>query len=609
MSSKIEDMPQVGEKWEVVSEDLAYILDAMKEARERKLRNNSPAILCQTFTAIFSFTLAKLWVFLNSSWTIIIFFFFKRPWAIISSLPFLIPSIPKAIMSFIVAPIDLLSSIPETVRLLYGLTLGQAMASSGSITFVAWLLLVLVALRSTRFGHGMESLHGFLFWAPIYSTVLLLISNIGTLGELFGTLCEFFTFSPWSAAFIFLSVFKFLKVFVHLFSYTFLSSYRLPPLYPTVLSSHVTVIIPSIGNFGEDFITTIHSILDNNPARIIVSTVGTEKLIQACGVVEGITRERRLPGRKIEVVANRQPNKRAQCVQSSLMVKTNLIAYADDHVIWPRTFLQSTLAEFEDPKVGIVGTCKRVIREPGNNWSDSLRNFFACIYLERHNYEMTATYNLDGGAWVISGRTQIIRTDIVQSIEYRKEFLSETFLGAGPLNCDDDNFVTRYMIKHGWKTVFHNRPEALVQTTLGTTGGWPKFYQQLLRWSRSIWRSHLKSLFIDGTWKFYPWTSYSMFLSGLLNISILYDPLLFFTLSKSDFPTENNHAGAYLLWILILSRMIKPWPYYMRNKKEMIWAVPAELLFGYFHGAIRLLGLLTCRDISWGGRDLTGFVA
>ncbi|KAF7874821.1 hypothetical protein EAF04_001995 [Stromatinia cepivora] len=435
------------------------------------------------------------------------------------------------------------------------------------------------------------------------------MSNFEPLRELFGTLREFFTSSPWSAAFVSLFVFKFLKVFVNLFSYTFLASYKVPPLHPTALPSHVTVIIPSIGDFGEDFITTVQSVLDNNPAKIIVSTVGTEKLMEARRVVEGIMRERRLPGRKIEVASIHQPNKRAQCVHSSLMVQTNLIAYADDHVIWPHTFLQSALAEFEDPRVGIVGTCKRVIRDPGNNWSDSLRNFFACIYIERHNYEMTATYNLDGGVWVISGRTQIIRTDIVQSLEYRKEFLSESFLGAGPLTSDDDNFVTRYMINHGWKTVFHNRPEALIETTLGTTGGWPKFNQQLLRWSRSIWRSHLKSVFVDGTcWKFCPWTSYTMFLSGLLNISILYDPLLFLALFKSDFYTENNHAGAYLLWALILSRMIKPWSYYMRNKKEIIWAVPAELLFGYMHGAIRFIGLLTCRDISWGGRDLRGFV-
>ncbi|KAF7941113.1 hypothetical protein BELL_0118g00150 [Botrytis elliptica] len=536
----------------------------------------------------------------------LITFVFKTPFLVISSLPFLAYSIPQSFVSFIIVPGQILLSIPRVIQKLLELALNPTLASFVATTFIGSLFFILVSLPNTKLGRGVEALHNFLCWAPIYSAVLLLSSSSEASRELFGTLHEFFVARPWSAAFVFLFVFKFLKVVVHLFSYNFLSSYKLPPLHPSVVPSDVTVIIASVGNFANEFVKTIDSVLENHPAKIIISTVGTEKLIQARRVVERIMREKRLPGRKIEVIAVHQPSKRVQCVQASLQVKTGLIAYVDDHVFWPPTFLQSVLAEFEDPAVGIVGTCKRVIREPGNNWSDSLRNFFACIYLERHNYELTSTYNIDGGLWVISGRTCLLRTDIVQTVDYRSKFLSETFLGAGPVNCDDDNFNTRYMINHGYKTVFHNRPEALIETTLGTSGGWPKFYQQLLRWSRSIWRSHLKTILIDGTcWKFCPWTSYAMFVSGLLNISIIYDSLLFFTLFESDFYTKDNHAGAYLFWAIIFSRTIKPWNYYMRNKHEMWWAVPAEILFGYFHGIIRLIALLTCRDIGWGGRDLT----
>ncbi|RAL67591.1 hypothetical protein DID88_008344 [Monilinia fructigena] len=268
---------------------------------------------------------------------------------------------------------------------------------------------------------------------------------------------------------------KFLKIVVHLFSWNFLASYKIPPLHSTVLPSDVTVIIPTVGDFGPEFIQTVQTSLDNNPAKIIISTVGTEKLIQARRVIEQIIRTKGLPGKTIEVVAIHEPSKRAQCVHASLTVKTKIIAYADDHVIWPRTFLRSVLAEFEDPGVGIVGTCKRVNREPGNTWSDSIRNFIACIYVERHNFEITSTYNLDGGVWIISGRTSLVRTDIVKSLEYRQQYLSETFLGVGPVNCDDDNFNTRYMVNHGWKTVFHNRPQAMICTSLGTSGGWIKF--------------------------------------------------------------------------------------------------------------------------------------
>ncbi|TGO46948.1 hypothetical protein BCON_0300g00080 [Botryotinia convoluta] len=526
-------------------------------------------------------------------------FVFRTPFLIISSLPFLTYSIPQSVGSFIVVPGQILLSIPGVIQKLLGFALNPTLASFSATTFIGGLFFILVSLPNTRLGRGVEALHNFLCWAPIYSAVLLLSSSSEASRELFATLHEFFVASPWSAAFIFLFVFKFLKVVVHLFSYNFLSSYKLPPLNPSVVPSDVTVIIATVGDFANEFVRTIDLVLENHPAKIIISTVGTEKLIQARRVVAGIMRAKRLPGRKIEVIAVHQPSKRVQCVQASLQVRTGLIAYVDDHVFWPPTFLQSVLAEFEDPAVGIVGTCKRVIRDPGDNWSDSLRNFFACVYLERHNYELTSTYNIDGGLWVVSGRTCLLRTDIVQTVDYRSKFLSETFLGAGPVNCDDDNFNTRYMINHGYKTVFHNRPEALIETTLDTSGGWPKFYQQLLRWSRSIWRSHFKTILIDGTcWKFCPWTSYAMFVSGLLNISIIYDSLLFLTLFKSDFYTENNHAGAYLFWALLLSRMIKPWHYYMRNKHEMWWVVPVETLFGYFHGIIRLNALLTCRDIG-----------
>ncbi|ESZ95304.1 glycosyltransferase family 2 protein [Sclerotinia borealis F-4128] len=575
----------------------AAILNKAKEA-EQNLQEEISNFLLQTLAAIHNFI---GWAFWMIPWTIISLF---------KTSVVLLSSIPWAILSFLIAPFHLVSSIPKYIQLLFRFTLNQALASIGSIALAVWDFFSLMVLRTSKFGRGIEALRSFFFSPPIFSIILIILSTLEPVRDLFSTLGNFFYSSPWSAAFVFLFVFKFLKTFVHLFSYNFLSAYKVPTLHPSVLPSDVTVIIPSVGDFGEEFTETVLSILDNNPAKIIISTVGTHKLIQSRRVIEGILRIQRLPGRKIEVVAIHQPNKRAQCVHASLTVATDIIAYADDHVFWPPTFLRSVLAEFEDFNVGIVGTCKRVIRQPGDNWSDSIRNFLACLYLDRHNYEMTSTYNLDGGVWVISERTNLIRTDIVQSLEYRQKYLSETFLGAGPVNCDDDNFTTRYMVNHGWKTVFHNRPEAMIRTTLGTTGGWLKFSQQLIRWAPSIWRSHSKSLFVDGRcWKDYPWTSYSMFFSNLINISIIYDPLLFLTLFNSEFYTDDNHAGAYLFWALFLSRLVKPWPYYMRHKTEMWWAVPVEFLFGYIHGAFRLLALLTCRDISSAGRDLAANMA
>ncbi|KAB8300135.1 hypothetical protein EYC80_000365 [Monilinia laxa] len=560
---------------------------------EGTLLNSLSGILLRFTITIFKFFGAVVWFILNSQWILIKSF--------IASLQvplFLLKSTPKAIFSFLIAPFHLLPQITGAIRLLFRFIFDQPLVIISAAALYVWLFYSLVASRDTRVGQIFDTFYNFLFWVPIYSIILIDLSNLVPLRILYDTLEEFSYSSPWSAVFVFLFTFKFLKIVVHLFSYNFLTSYKLPPLDSTVLPSDVTVIIPTVGDFGPEFIQTVQSSLDNNPAKIIVSTVGTENLIQARRVIEQIMRTRGLPGQTIEVAAIHEPSKRAQCVHASVAVKTNLIAYVDDHVVWPPTFLRSVLAEFEDPGVGIVGTCKRVKRERGNTWSDSIRNFIACIYVERHNFETTSTYNLDGGVWIISGKTYLVRTDIVQSLEYRQQYLSETFLGVGPINCDDDHFNTRYMVNHGWKTVFHNRPQAMIRTSLGTSGGWTKFSQQLLRWARSIWRSNFKTLFVDGKcWKAAPWTSYAMFLSSLFNISIIYDPLLFISLFKSQFYTPDSYAGEYLAWALLLSKLTKSWNFHMRNKRDIIWTIPVEIIFGYFHGTIRLIALFTCRDI------------
>lgn len=145
-------------------------------------------------------------------------------------------------------------------------------------------------------------------------------------------------------------------------------------------------------------------------------------------------------------------------------VHTPITVSADDHVFWPRTFLQAAITSFEDPHVGLVGTVKRVRRESlswGMTIADFL-NFIACIYLERHNFECTASHNIDGEVFVISGRTVFFRSSIIQSAHFQRAFMNEYWLfgSIGPLNVDDDNFVCRWMVTHRHGIVFHNSPDA-----------------------------------------------------------------------------------------------------------------------------------------------------
>lgn len=209
---------------------------------------------------------------------------------------------------------------------------------------------------------------------------------------------------------------KFGKVLVHAFSY-YVFWQRIPLRADTVYKpSDVTVIVSSVGDFGEEFEMCIRSILDNNPARILVVTVGdTTKAATVC---------KKLCPNTIEVMAIDEPDKRRQFLTAVTSITTKITVTADDHVMWPKTYLQSALMPFDDEQVGEVGTVKRVFREHGNTLQENWLNYTAVIYLERHNYECTATYNIDGGVFVISGRTALIRTEIIQTIEFHHEYLN-----------------------------------------------------------------------------------------------------------------------------------------------------------------------------------------
>lgn len=310
-------------------------------------------------------------------------------------------------------------------------------------------------------------------------------------------------------------------------------------------------------------------------------------------------------------------NKRIQLSTGFNLVQTRFIAFADDHVFWPSTFLQSALAPFEDPQVGHIGTVKRVNRGPYNprnlpgvaplDWSEDILNFIATIYLERHNYECTASIGADGGMFVVSGRTALVRASIVQDPNFVHAFQNDYFLGSGPMNVDDDNFITRYMVKNGFKTFFQNEPRALMATTLGTVGGYVKFANQIIRWARTTVRSNTVTLLIDTKiYRYQPWSVYAVYFSALVNFALFWDIALFFLLGRSQFRSVQNYMILFVA--LFLSKMIKPFGHYWRNPGDLKYAA-IQLLFGYFHSFVKLAALFTCFDVRWTGRNLADAAA
>lgn len=437
-----------------------------------------------------------------------------------------------------------------------------------------------------------------LTWQPVFWSTIFWASHQLNYFNL-SHLTQFQTRNPsfWYSIFVFLAIWKGFKIFIHTCSYYLWTNPAQAPQNPTITPADVTVIVPTLCNWDKENIDCIYSILANKPARIIVSVIGHDKRLQATRVCEEIDP-------RIEVVSVDAANKRTQLLKAVEDVRTEITVYADDHVFWPDTFLRSALAPFEDPIVGIVGTSKRVIRNHNLPLLDNFLNYIACIYLERHNFECTATYNIDGGVFVISGRTSLVRTSVIHSLAYRSEFQSEYFgsivSSVGPMKVDDDNFSTRFMVRHGFKTVFHNDEKAMIRTTLvSCEGQLEKFHGQLMRWARTTWRSNLKSLITDrACYHRTPWTTYAMFLSLFVNIAIIYDSLLFATLYLGG---GGKHIGTLAL-VLLLTKLIKPLPHLLREKSDWKF-VPGGILFGYAHGFIRIFAFLTMNNVEWSGRS------
>ena len=454
----------------------------------------------------------------------------------------------------------------------------------------------------------------------------------------------------WLKAFEVLFLFKFIKVVVHTISFLLYRPYPIPRC-PSVTSRDVTVIIPTVGAIDEaDFRETLSTTLANLPAEIIVCTVGdkrlctaqrvcAEELEKACALRPTTTRMR--------TMAIDTASKRQQLFKALEYVQTSIVALADDHVFWGDRYLAAALAPFEDPRIGGVGTNKRVRRLPFKFSFANFLNFTACNYLERHNFECTASVNIDQAVFVLSGRTVFYRTNIFRHPRFEKEYCRETWLfglvGKNGFAVDDDNLLTRFTTGIAkYKVWFQNCPDSTMVTVLGDP---KKFFLQMDRWIRSTWRSNSTSLFSDQTpWKTQPWSVYAIYLSSFVNFALFYDLALFTTLwhglrsgdvcsqqllehanqtwvtyqgrirpkpgldipaplcvPENSFGVQRSTAMCVLALILFISKMIKPIPHFWRNPRDMLY-IPFYILFGYYHSLIKLKALFTVCVISWGSR-------
>lgn len=227
-----------------------------------------------------------------------------------------------------------------------------------------------------------------------------------------------------------------------------------------------------------------------NPCEIFVVT--TESRYEALQKFAQSINERTLQVLQIPVA-----NKRLQICTAIPLIKTPITVIVDDDVTWPRTILPWLVAPFEDERMGAVGTSQRVRRIKTGTLLEQSYNWVGAGYIERRNFETSATHMVDGGTSCMSGRTVALRTLVLQSSDFLEGFAGETWRGK-PLNADDDNFITRWLVSKGLKTWVQHNWECEVETTLENN---IRFLYQCARWARSNWRSNLKSIEEGHIWK------------------------------------------------------------------------------------------------------------
>lgn len=300
----------------------------------------------------------------------------------------------------------------------------------------------------------------------------------------------------------------------------------------------------------------------------------------------------------------KQANKRRQMARAIPEVRTKIIVFADDDVSWPRRTLQWMLAPFENEKFGGVVTCQRLRRAVSPSFSQRIYGFLGALYLERRNFDCAATTHMDGGVPCMSGRTVAYRTHILQDDSFTSGFTDEKWwFGQYQLNADDDNFITRWMVSHGWETYMQYHPECEVQTTLEDN---PKFLKQCLRWARSNWRSNLTSLCTERyIWKRQLYSTYAVHLTTLSPAAFVGDTALVWLLwmGTSDWPVEQATLAIHclLLWMLF-SKFIKLVTHFIRYPVDIfLW--PVSILFGWFHGIIKFYAFATLNETTWGSRE------
>jgi cellulose synthase/poly-beta-1,6-N-acetylglucosamine synthase-like glycosyltransferase len=162
---------------------------------------------------------------------------------------------------------------------------------------------------------------------------------------------------------------------------------------------------------------------------------------------------------------------------------------------------------------------------------------------------------------------------------------------------DDDNFITRWVLREGYEVKIQYSKDSTIETTLGR---YPKFLGQCSRWARTTYRSNLCSLFTDRTvWHRWPWTVWTAYIPQLFNLALLWDSGMVYAFTQSGFYSDSEHLTLLLMCLLCwiyFTKSVKLLGYFWNHPLDFFlffFPIPAYHFFAYFHSLRKLWAALT----------------
>ncbi|KAH7390315.1 hypothetical protein BKA64DRAFT_710870 [Cadophora sp. MPI-SDFR-AT-0126] len=422
----------------------------------------------------------------------------------------------------------------------------------------------------------------------------------------------------------------------------------------------VTVVIPTKGDYlvdatseSEDsveFLRAFATILENDPAEVILATSGLEahKKLNVIAARFGTHRV------KVTSIHEPERNLRHQFLNATNGVTTDIICYAHSNVQWDTNFLREALKPFNNPDIGLVGVpvnMARLYNIPSyfnakdyrfpylylkptmpvypsftiyymkhkiarfKDWmvisfanlfrltiniflfdhmfSDhgliySLMNFRECIYYRNYNHTSSSTSSIDGGLELASAKSALVRTSILQSPDFRFNFPHEKVLGLLPVFGGMRTDAAHFITRKVRELGYKTafQPTAPVQCNFPVKNDGLITYARMVRNRYSAAYRSNFASLKSGIWLQSPWTAYTLLLS-LFHIPMVSDIGLGCLLSLA----RVDKSFIYFYGIVVLAYRyrvrVSHWERYPRDRA---WIV-AEPIFWFVESIIQIVAL------------------